>query len=155
MAKFNVRIDTKAEPDQVRGALLDFTDRRPDLWPGLARELYEVYSVGETSAVIREGSAKPSKVWARERYDWSAPGTVRWTVEASDFCVPGSYVEVRVAPRAGGGSRIDLEWNRTGANPRGRMIVAFMKLFGPSILRSYMRKTLDGLAAVRGRAAAG
>src|SRR5207237_10899996 len=106
MAKFNLSVDSKAEAAQVLGALLDFSERRPDVWPGLARELYEVYEVGDTSAVIREGSTKPAKVWARERYDWSTPGTVRWTVTESDFCHPGSYVEARVEPKPGGGSRI-------------------------------------------------
>ena len=47
MAKITVAVDTAAEPKQVMDALLDFTDRRPDVWPGLSRDLYEVYSVGE------------------------------------------------------------------------------------------------------------
>ena len=45
MAKFTVAIDTPAESAKVIDALTDFSDRRPDVWPGLARELYEVYSV--------------------------------------------------------------------------------------------------------------
>src|SRR4051794_30361129 len=98
MARFVARVDTTATPDQVLAALTDFTDRRPDIWPGLARELYEVYEVGETSATVREGSTKPSKVWARERYDWSTPGVVRWEVLESSFSTPGSYVEARITP---------------------------------------------------------
>jgi hypothetical protein len=145
MAKFNVGIDTQAEPKRVIDALLDFSDRRPDIWPGLAREFYEVYSVGETSAEIREGSSKPIKVWARERYDWSVPGVVRWDVLDSNFCLPGSYVEVRVEPKQGGGSHVELEWNRTPSNAKGRLAVGVMKVAGPSILRSYMTKTLRRL----------
>jgi len=147
MAKITIAVDSTAEPKQVLDALLDFSERRPDVWPGLSRDLYEVYSVGETSAEIKEGSSKPSRVWARERYDWSTPGVVRWTVEESNFCVPGSYVEARVRPGdGGGGSHVDLEWNRRGSNPKGRMIVVFMKLAGPAILKSYLTKTLNGLA---------
>ena len=144
MARFNVAIDTRAEPEQVLDALLDFSDRRPEIWAGLARDLYRVYSVGETSAEIQEGSSKPIKVWARERYDWSTPGVVRWEVEESNFCQPGSYVQVSVRS-ADGGSHVDLEWNRTPSNAKGRMAVAMMKVAGPAILRSYVTKTLDRL----------
>ncbi|MDP9340517.1 MAG: SRPBCC family protein [Actinomycetota bacterium] len=146
MAKFNVGIETAAEPQQVVDALIDFSDGRPEIWPGLAREFYEVYSVGETSAEIREGSSKPVKVWARERYEWSTPGVVRWEVLESNFCRPGSYVEVRVEPKQGGGSHVDLEWNRTPSNAKGRVAVMIMKVAGPSILKSYMTKTLRRVA---------
>jgi len=146
MAKFTVAIDSPAEPSKVLGALIDFTDRRPEIWPGLAPEFYEVYSVGEQSAEVKEGSSKPVKVWARERYDWSTPGVVRWEVEESNFCQPGSYVQVSVRPADGGGSHVDLEWNRTPSNAKGRMMIVIMKLAGPSILKSYMTKTLQRLA---------
>ncbi len=145
MASFNVSIDTPAEPKQVVDALIDFSDQRPDVWPGLARELYRVYSMGETTAEVQEGSSKPIKVWARERYDWSTPGVVRWEVLESNFCNPGSYVEVRVRPGERGGSHVDLEWSRTPSNAKGRIAIAMMKVAGPSILRSYMTKTLGRL----------
>jgi hypothetical protein len=149
MAMFNVAIDTPVEPQRVLDALLDFSDRRPDIWPGLAREFYEVYSVGETSAEVREGSTKPVKVWARERYDWSTPGVVRWEVLESNFCDPGSYVQVAVRPNEGGGSHVDLEWSRTPSNAKGRITITVMKIAGPSILKSYMTKTLGRLGQDR------
>ena len=46
MAKITIAVDSTAEPKQVLDALLDFSERRPDVWPGLSRDLYEVYSVG-------------------------------------------------------------------------------------------------------------
>jgi hypothetical protein len=147
MAQFVAKVDTAATPEQVVAALTDFTDRRPDIWPGLAREFYEVYEVGETSATVREGSTKPTKVWARERYDWSRPGVVRWEVLESNFSNPGSYVEARVSPGKSGGSHIDIEWNRTGSTMGGRVIVAFMKVLGPRIIGSYAKKALDKVAA--------
>ena len=149
MATFTVAIDTPASPEQVVDALIDFSERRPDIWPGLAREFYEVVSVGETTAEIQEGSSKPIKVWARERYDWSTPGVVRWEVLESNFCNPGSFVEVRVRPGEHGGSHVDLEWSRTPSNAKGRMAVAMMKVAGPAILRSYMTKTLGKLVEDR------
>ena len=65
----------------------------------------------------------------------------------SDFSAPGSYVQMRVQPRAGGGSRVEMDWNRTGANLRGRVMVAFVKLFGRAFFPGYLRKTFDQLSA--------
>jgi hypothetical protein len=43
--------------------LTDFSPRRPDLWPMLAPELFEVYRVGATSADVKEGSIFPTRLW--------------------------------------------------------------------------------------------
>lgn len=146
MAKFNVGLDTAATPDQVRDALIDFTDRRTEIWTGLSRKKYEVYEVGETTAVIREGNDKPN-VWARERYDWSTPGVVRWEVLESNFCNPGSYVQATFRARPEGGSHVEVEWNRTGSTFPGKLMVVMMKVAGPRIIKGYVRKTLDAVAA--------
>jgi hypothetical protein len=145
MAKFVVGIDTEATPEQVLAALTDFTERRTEIWPGLSKELYEVYEAGESSALVREGSPKP-KVWARERYDWSKPGVVRWEVLESNFCNPGSYVQASFEPSAAGGSRVEIEWCRTGSNAFGKVTVFMMKFVGPRIIRGYVRKSLDAYA---------
>jgi hypothetical protein len=145
MARFTMKVDVNPEPKRIIDALTDFSPRRMEIWPGLAPEFFEVYSVGENEAVVREGSTKPAKVWAREQYDWSKPGIVRWTVIESNFCNPGSYVEARVKPK-GDGSTVEVEWNRTGSTTSGRMMVAFMKVMGPRILRSYLRKSLNALS---------
>src|SRR5262245_16669535 len=105
MPSLDVSLETTLPPEKVREALLDFSDRRPDVWPSLSPYLYEVYSVGETSAEIKEGNKSPfGAFWARERYDWSDPATVRWTVVESNFCTPGSYVSATPRTREGGGS---------------------------------------------------
>ena len=72
MPRLELDIDTDVPPEKVKAALLDFTERQPDIWPGLAREHYEVFEVGETHAIVKEGS-KPPNIWAKERYDWSKP----------------------------------------------------------------------------------
>src|SRR4026209_397411 len=83
MAHVEFEISGDASPEMVRAALLDFTDRRPELWPGLPRDQYAIYEVGDTSAEIREGYRGP--IWNRERYDWSVPGRVEFTVVDSGF----------------------------------------------------------------------
>lgn len=147
MTRFEIDFEVKLAPDKVVDALVDFTPGRPEIWPGLAREFYEVYSVEGNGAEVQEGSTKPIKVWAKERYDWSTPGTVTWTVKESNFCTPGSFVSVRADPADGGGSKVHLTWERFPSNMRGRLAVIMMKLFGPKILTSYCTKVLDGLAA--------
>jgi len=147
MTRFEIDFETRCSPERTIEALTDFTDRRTRIWPGLAPELYEVYSVGATSADVREGSTKPSRVWAKEHYDWSTPGTVRWTVRESNFCTPGSGVSVDVSPGTGGGSLVHLVWERHPSNAKGRMMIAFMKVLGPKIIRSYCTKSLDAYAS--------
>ena len=133
-------------PGRVIDALTDFSDRRPDVWPMLARELYEVHSVGETTAEVREGSTSPFRLWALEHYDWSTPGTVRWTAVESNFCTPGSGVAVTVTEGADGGSLLHLEWERHPSNARGRAAIVLMRLMGRQILRRYLGDVLTRVA---------
>jgi hypothetical protein len=109
--------------------LTDFTGRRPDVWPGLWGGAYQVYSLAETTAEVHEGNKSP-KVWARERYDWSTPGRVRWEVLESNFCKPGGFVEVDVAPRQGDGSVLHVSWSRSPANLMGVVATTMIKLSG-------------------------
>jgi hypothetical protein len=139
-------LETAVSPEKVRAALIDFSERRPQLWPGIEPSLYEVYSVGETTADVREGSKSPTgKVWAREHYDWSDPETVRWTVQESNFSAPGSYVSARIQPGRDGGSIVHITWNRTGSSFMGRVICRGIRMTkGKPVAGSFKR----GLAAL-------
>jgi hypothetical protein len=146
MARVEMDLETAVEPERVIGALLDFSERRPEIWPGIEPSLYEVYSVGETAAEIREGSRMPgAAVWARERYDWSTPGTVTWTVLQSNFCAPGSFVSATVDKRKGGGSRIHVVWNRTPTSFTGRLATVLIKLSGGKPVAASFRKAMGRL----------
>ena len=146
MARVELDVDTSLAPDRLIDALTDFSERRPDVWPDLERSQYEVYSVEATSASVREGSKLPgTTIWAKERYDWSAPGTVRWTVEESNFCAPGSYVAVTARPSGSGGSRIHVEWDRTGTSFVGKLVVGMVKVSNGGPLKSSLRKAFHRL----------
>lgn len=121
-------------PARIIGALTDFSERRPDRWPGLNPREYRVYAVGDTWADVREGNG--GSIWARERYDWSKPGNVTWTVQESGFSKPGSYVSVDVTPRAEGGSRIHLTWNREPSSLLGRLVMDLIAVTGGRPVRS-------------------
>src|SRR5437588_4852559 len=129
MPRVDMELDTPLEPDAVRSALLDFTDRRPEIWPGIEPSLYEVREIGDTWADIREGSKMPGgSVWAVEHCDWSDPQTITWTVRESNFSAPGSYVSATITPRSEGGSHIHLIWNRTPSSFAGRMATLLIRL---------------------------
>src|SRR5581483_1531872 len=142
MPQVDTVVETTVPPEEVRKALVDFSPQRPELWPGITRSLYEVYSVAETSAEVKEGTKLPllGSFWARERYDWSDPETVQWTVVESNFCAPGSFVSATLRPREGGGTRVEIHWERTltsiGGRIAGRMIVAAK---GKPVAKSFER----------------
>jgi len=141
MPKVEFDLETSVSPERVRAALLDFSDRRPEIWPGIEPSLYEVFSVGETTAEVKEGSKMPGMtVWAKEHYDWSAPDLITWTVRESNFCTAGSYVSAAIAPRAGGGSSIHLTWNRTPTTFTGRVAAFMIKATRGRPLRASMEK---------------
>lgn len=136
MARIEFDIRADAPPDAVREALLDFSERRPERWPGLPPDQYEVYGVGETWAEIREGYR--GRIWVRERYDWSVPGKVRFTAVDSGFAKPGSYVVVDIEPAGTGGSTLHIIWVRWGKGVFGTLFVGLMVLTrGAAIRRSF------------------
>ena len=151
MPSVDVIVETTLPPQAVRDALVDFSDRRPDLWPGLTRELYEVYSVGDHTADVKEGTKMPvGEVWARERYDWSQPDVVRWTVQESNFCTPGSYVEARLVPRGDGGTRIEIHWERTGTSLLGKVACRLIPLTKGKPIAASIEKALRRLETSKG-----
>lgn len=134
-------LETTASPEKVRTALIDFSERRPQLWPGIEPSLYQVYSVSETTADVREGSKVPgTKLWAREHYEWSDPHTVRWTVQESNFSAQGSYVAATVRSRRDGGSVVHITWDRTGSTVVGRLICRMIRMSkGKPVASSFKR----------------
>lgn len=144
MPKVHFDIASSLPPEKIMGAMLDFSDRRPDIWPGLARKFYEVYEVGETTATIREGSGAPFNVWAREHYDWGTPWRVSWTVEESNFCAPGNGVVMTVEPRPDG-SNVHIDWERTPTSIKGKIIIPMVASNGGKRLQGFIKKGFDGL----------
>jgi len=119
-------VETTLPPDRVREALLDFSERRPEIWPGIAPNLYEVYTVSETSAEVKEGTRLPfGAVWARERYDWSDPTAIRWTVIDSNFSAPGSFVSATLEAEDGG-TRVKIHWEREGKTVFHKLMMRMM-----------------------------
>jgi hypothetical protein len=144
-AEVEFTLTAPVPPEKVIAALTDFTSRRPELWPDLDPQAYRVEEVGETTALIREGQRTP-RLWALEAYDWSTPGTVRWTVKESNFCRPGSYMSAYAEPDGAGGSRVHFSWNRTGVGLKGKLIVGLVRRTSGRPIASGLQSALNGLA---------
>lgn len=135
MARIEFDLSTDAPPDAVRAALLDFSDHRPERWPGLPAHQYQVYEVGDTWAEIREGYR--GRIWVREHYDWSEPGRIVFTAVDSGFATPGSSVVIDIHPAESGGSNVHVTWERWGKDLFGRLFIGLMALSrGVAIRRS-------------------
>jgi hypothetical protein len=150
VARLELDIDSDLPPERILAALTDFTQNRPNLWPGLKRELYQVHAIGETWADVHEGSGGP--VWARERYDWSTPGTVTWTMRESGFASPGDFVSAAVQPGPNGGSRVHVTWERHGRTLFGRLLVAMIVALRGRPVRQSIEAGLKRIAAESGTA---
>ena len=147
MARIEFDIRTDAPPEAIHAALLDFSERRPELWPGLPSDQYEVYEVGDTWAEIREGYRGP--IWARERYDWSLPGRVNVTTVDSGFATAGSFVVIDIEPADGGGSMLHVTWARRGKGIFGKLFVGLMAMTGGVAIRRSIASGLPRIAAGR------
>lgn len=145
-------VDTKATPEQVRRALTDFTERRPRIWHRtLDPDTYELREQGDTWAVARESTAG-SPFWVVSRYDWADADVVRWTIVESSYGGGGGGF-ARIAPAAGGGSRLHVEWVNTGGRIAQRPML-FLLHHGPmgrlisrmwaTALNGYARDDPDG-----------
>ncbi|CCF61060.1 hypothetical protein [Nocardia cyriacigeorgica] len=143
---FEFDLPTAATPDQVVELLTDFSPRRPDRWPALSAKTYAVYSVGETSAEVREGQDFPP-IDATWHYDWSEPGTVTMTVVRSDDLAVGSYHTVIVRPGADGGSTVHGIWDNTSISASAWFGVLVMRAMGRRFFTTYYRRVFDQLAA--------
>ena len=145
MAKIHYEADGPVSAEQFIAALTDFGPRRPELWPGLDTKLYQLHELGDTWADVTEGTDILGGVWARERYDWSEAGIVRLTLqEAADFR-PGTVILYRVTPRPDGGCHVTVDFQRTAASLRGRVVGILVTLAGSRRFASELRAVLERL----------
>ena len=135
-----------APPETVIAGLIDFTERRPEIWPGLNPKMYRVCEVGDTWADVQEGTN--SMIWARERYDWSTPGVVRWTVQESSFSTPGDFVEARITAGPVAGSRVHVTWSRRGKSLTAKIMVGLIKVTGGVAVRASCQAGLRRIEAM-------
>jgi hypothetical protein len=137
-----VDIDSDVPAERVLAAATDFSERRPDLWPNISREFWQLHDHGPNWAEATEGSPG---VWARERYEWSDNRVVGTTQDSNVFR-PGGTWRLSVEPRVGGGSHIQLVLDRRFKG-KGWLFYPAVAFFGRRMFERNLRKTLDVVAA--------
>lgn len=138
--------ESTAPADRILEAARDFTARRAELWRDVYVEHLDVHEVDKTWAEATEGNPWPwpfGLVWERLRYDWSGPNSVKGSVVESNLFKQGSTWELRASPRAGGGSRVEINAIRH-LKGRGRLL---WPLFPLGLVRrdvsAYLRQFLS------------
>jgi len=145
-AVYDVRLETNVAPERLLAAAIDFSERRPSLWPTITRRRYRVFSLGDHSAETEEGT---SPVHHRYKYAWTDDGVVRATTVDASAMTAGSIWELRVRPGEGGGSKVDIH---VEMRFKGLMRVAGPFMFrlnggGAETYRKWFMKTLAVLEA--------
>jgi hypothetical protein len=146
VARIHYEADGAIPADRFIAALTDFSASRPELWPNLDMKYYELHELGDTWAEVTEGTDVLGGVWAREHYDWSAPGLVRLRlVDAVDFR-SGTLIDYRVTARPEGGCHVAVDFQRVATSARGRLVGLAVQLTGSRRFAADLRETLDRLA---------
>ncbi|HYW26371.1 MAG TPA: SRPBCC family protein [Terriglobales bacterium] len=149
MARVHFRLHTDLEPASVLAALTDFGPSRADTWPNVDIAHLEVHDSGPGWADVTEGSSVAGGVWERLRYDWAEVDRLSAVTVESNTWAPGSRWDYRLAPADGGGTDVEVRVLRTGRGARGRLLGAFIAVFGARRLRGDMKRALARTAARR------
>jgi hypothetical protein len=140
--KFSFQLDVRHPPAQVIGAMVDFSQRRPEIWPNLTARLYRVHELGPGTADVTEGTALPGvDVWERVTYEWT-DSVVRSVVTDGKIFRPGGTVEFRVEPHRDG-SRISVDYDRRSKTLLGRCLGAMLQLSGAAPIKRSFRQVYD------------
>ena len=140
MARVEFQVESPLAPDRVIAALVDFGDRRPDLWPAIDPSVYRVHEVGESWAEVTEGSDVLGGIWARERYDWSTPGVVTATIQDSNLWRPGGTWALKAEALPGVGSRLTVVRDRRAKTLKARLLEGALRIAGSRMLAAELRK---------------
>jgi len=125
-------IDSVLDSGHVMDVLTDFGPSRPERWPTIDEQHFEVHSQGPGWAEVTEGTAS---AWERARYEWE-PGGRRVTVTTHDSKVfgPGGGWVFQLTP-LGHGTRVEVELTRSPTGLRRKVLAALLPVVAPSALR--------------------
>lgn len=142
MTTIRFHFTSSLNPSQVRKALTDFGPSRPATWPSIDAQHFVVHEIGDSWAVVTEGTAS---AWERARYDWEPNGDrVTITTQDSKLFGPGGGWVFQLIPE-GTGTRVHVELTRTPKAFKGKLLASLLPLVGPSALRKSFREPLKVL----------
>ena len=135
-------------PDRVLAAAHDFSDRRSKIFNAVQPKYFQVHSTGEQTADVTEGTKSgPIFAWERCDYDWSKPDSVLADVKESNVYDPdGSWWELKATPKDGGGSRVEMTWERMFQHSvKGRFMNLVFRRAGNRLFGKYAREIIESL----------
>jgi hypothetical protein len=137
--RFSFQVVVRDPPEKVIGAMVDFSEHRPEIWPNLTARLFRVHELGPASADVTEGTAIPGvDVWERVAYEWT-DDFVRSVVVDGRIFEPGGTFELRVEAQ-GSGSRISVDYDRRSKTVLGRCIGAMLHLSRGALIKRSFRQ---------------
>lgn len=140
MARVEFQVRSPLAPEAVLASLVDFSERRTELWPAIDPRVFEVHAIGDGWAEVTEGSDVMGGIWARERYDWSRPGVVEATIQDSNVWHSGGTWTLAAVADGKGGSTLSVVRDRRAKTTKGRVLEALMRVAGRRMLASELRK---------------
>ncbi len=140
MATIRFQVVSDLAPQAVLNALIDFSDRRPDLYRNIDRSHFRVHAQGPGWADVTEGNVL---AWERSRYEWdAAAGTVTVKTTESDTWTSGSRWDYRLRPTPVGGTQVDVTVVRNARTLRGKLLTLGIPLVGVRLLRADLQNVL-------------
>lgn len=146
MPVIRFHLDSELDTAALMAVLTDFGPSRPQLWPTIDDQHFEVHALGDNWAEVTEGT---ESAWERARYEWDAhAGRVWVSTHDSKVFGPGGGWLFQLTSNPAGGTRVDIELTRQPAGIRRKVLAMLLPLVAPSALR----KSFSGpLGATRTR----
>ena len=144
MATIHFKLTTTSTPEQFIAGLTDFGPGRSKLFGNSADAYLKVHEKGSRSADVTEGSAG---IWERLHYDWSDPRRVVLTTTDSNLWGGRSGHTYTFTRRPDGTTEVDVVIVRDGKNLKGRLLGAFLGIFGKGTLEKAFVNSLRAIEA--------
>ena len=140
MPTVRLHMTSSLSAPELMAVLTDFSTARPNVWPTIDADHFEVHAVGETWAEVTEGTAS---AWERARYEWDLQRR-RVTVTTHDSKVfgPGGGWVFQLTPQPTG-TRVDVELTRRPTTFTRRILAALLPLVAPRALKKSLAGPLQ------------
>jgi hypothetical protein len=135
---------TRATPEQLLAAIVDFGPGRGKVFPLSSDNYLKVHDRGSNHADVTEGNPK---IWERLHYDWSEPNRVVMTTTDSNVWGNRSRQTYSFTRRPDGLTDLDVVVERDGKNLKGRLLEYVVHTVGRRVLDHGLDKTIEAVEA--------
>lgn len=135
---------TRATPEQLLAAIVDFGPGRSKVFPLSSDTYLKVHDRASDHADVTEGNPR---VWERLHYDWSDPGRVVMTTTDSNVWGNDCRQTYTFRRRPDGLTDLDVIVERHGKNLKGRLLELVVNTVGRRVLDHGLDKTVQAVEA--------